>query len=110
MKFEDLDFAQQSLVLRKVLRGKEPVYKDELIKLPKNISIIYICSSCSLKRNVNVYTNDFDKTIEVIKCDKCGGMSRRTNFGTETMFVLQSSKKTKRLFGLDYFFGDDEDE
>jgi DNA-directed RNA polymerase subunit RPC12/RpoP len=113
MKFELLDIVQQPLVLRKVLAGKKPTIKikdkegvtvDTTIELPRVISMIYICHDCKRVRNVTVYTIDFTNTQEIIKCSECGGQSRRSNFGTETMLVLSTTTKTKKVINLNDFF------
>ena len=105
VELRDLNEIEQKAIMGLYLKGKEPIYQDEMVAIPDEIMVAYRCFVCKTMKYVRVHKNDVEHVAQKVNCncDKTAVM-RLKHFGAGNIALLTSIEVHKEVFTLDDFF------
>ncbi len=94
IELAELNELDQYAICKDLVEGKEPIYKDEKVKIPNVLSARYTCTNCDNVTIISFYLSDLKYLSKRIVCNKCRNWSIQHFIGSSMQHEVTKIKKS----------------
>ena len=98
MRLGELSEHEQNEVMKAMLIGEKPVWKDSPVDIPNNLSVRFTCANydCNRLLTPSYYKSDLFNIPNRVRCPTCGHWATRYYIGATVDLVKEVKRKVQK--------------